>query len=395
MEILEVGTDSHLINEFLKLPIRIYRNNPYWIRPLDKDIESVFDPKKNKFFKDGECIRWIALDSSGQTVGRIAAFYNKHLMDSHDGVPTGSIGFFECANDENVAFCLFDTGKKWLKSKGLEAMNGPVNFGERDRFWGLLIEGYDRQPTYGMDYHLPYYRALFEKYGFQSYFEQYTFHMPITEEEVKACLHPKIYERAQNVFTTPGYEFRHIKKNQLDKFAEDFRIIYNKAWAANSAASQMTPEMAAALLKRMKPLIVEELMWFGYYENQPIAFFIMLPEVNQIFQHVNGKLDFIGKLKFLYHQIMKTNHKVFGIIFGVIPEFQKKGVESAISLAYTQVAWKIPNFQYTEMEMNWVGSFNKKMISFCKLLGGTIVKTHVTYRYLFDTNKEFVPHPDL
>lgn len=395
MQILEVGTDSHLRNEFLKLPVRIYRNNPYWIRPLDNDIESVFDPKKNKFFEDGECIRWIAIDSSGQTVGRIAAFYNKHLMHSEDGIPTGSIGFFECANSESVASCLFDTGKKWLQSKGLEAMNGPVNFGERDRFWGLLIDGYDKQPTYGMDYHMPYYRTLFENYGFQTYFEQYTFYMPITKDEVTARLNPKIYERAQSVFNTPGYSFRHIQKNELSKFAEDFRIIYNKAWAANSTASQMTPEMAAALIKRMKPLIVEELMWFGYYEDEPITFFIMLPEVNQIFQHVNGKLDIIGKLKFLYHQIMKTNHKVFGIIFGVIPEFQKKGVESAIALAYTQVAWDIPNFQYTEMEMNWVGSFNKKMISFCRLLGGEIVKTHGTYRYLFDPNSTFTPHPDL
>jgi hypothetical protein len=395
MEILEVGTNAHFSNEFLKLPIRIYRKNPYWIRPLDKDVESVFDPQKNKFFKDGECVRWIAVDSSGQTVGRIAAFYNKHLVKSPDGIPTGSVGFFECANDRKVAFALFDIAKKWLQSKGLEAMNGPVNFGERDRFWGLLIDGYNKEPTYGMDYHLPYYKTLFEEYGFQSYFEQYTFHMPLVEEEVKARLNPKIYERAQSVFETPGFDFRHIKKNQLAKFAEDFRIIYNKAWAANSSASQMTPEMAAALLNRMKPLIEEKLMWFGYYEDQPIAFFIMLPEVNQIFKHVNGKLDIIGKLKFLYHKLMKTNHKVFGIIFGVIPEFQRRGVESAIALAYTKVAWAAPNFQYTEMEMNWVGSFNKKMISFCKLLGGEVVKTHATYRYLFDSTKEFVPHPDL
>lgn len=395
MEILEVGSDSYTRNEFLKLPVRIYRHNPYWIRPLDSDVESVFDPAKNKFFEDGECIRWIAVDSSGQTVGRIAAFYNNHLMHNEDSVPTGSLGFFECANDVSVAFKLFDTGKQWLRSKGLEAMNGPVNFGERDRFWGLLIDGYDRQPTYGMDYHLPYYRTLFEKYGFKIYFEQYTFYMPITEKEVKARLHPKIYERAQKIFATPGYEFRHLEKDKLSEYAEDFRNIYNKAWAANAAASQMTKEMAAALLKRMKPLIVEELMWFGYYEGEPIAFFIMLPEVNQIFKHVNGKMDLVGKIKFLYHQYMKTNHKVFGIIFGVIPEFQKKGVESAISLAYTNVAWQKPDFQYTEMEMNWVGSFNKKMISFCRLLGGNVIKTHATYRYLFDRDKPFIPHPDL
>jgi hypothetical protein len=394
MEIVEVGNDAYLRSEFIKLPVRIYRNNPYWIRPLDKDVEAVFDPERNVLFAEGECTRWLAVDSSGQTVGRVAAFYNRKLADKGNDQPTGGMGFFECANSREVAFQLFDTCRSWLAERGLEAMDGPVNFGDRDRFWGLLADGYDKEPTYGMGYHLPYYRTFFEEYGFQVYFEQYTYYLPMEEKAVRPLLHPAVFGRAERIFNTPGYEFRHIDKKELDKYAEDFRTIYNKAWARHLGVGEMTPEKARQLMNRMKPILEEELMWFGYFEGQPVAFFIMLPELNQIFKHVNGKLDWLGKLKFLYHKVLKTNNKAFGVIFGVTPEFQKRGIESAIALAYSKIAWHT-DYQYKHLELNWIGDFNPKMIHFAKMLGGVPHKTHLTYRYLFDRTKEFTRHPEI
>ncbi|TDB68895.1 hypothetical protein [Arundinibacter roseus] len=392
MKIVEVGTDSFFRSEFLQLPVRIYRHNPYWIRPLDKDIEAIFDPHKNKLFSTGECARWLVIDGSDQTVGRVAAFINQKTVHAGNEQPTGGMGFFECANSPEVARLLMDTCRNWLAERGMEAMDGPINFGERDSRWGLLVDGYDKEPTYGMDYHMPYYRAFFEDYGFQNYFEQYTYYLPMREEKVRPLLHPAVFDRAQRIFATPGYDFRHVKKNELAKFAEDFRIIYNKAWAKNLGTSDMSTEQARALMQRMKPILEEELMWFGYYNDEPMSFFIMLPELNQIFKHVNGKLDWIGKLKFLYHTYRKTNHRAFGVIFGVIPEFQKKGIESAIALAYSKVAWK-PGYQYTDLELNWIGDFNPKMLNFAKMLGGVIQKKHLTYRLLFDPSKEFKRHP--
>ena len=304
------------------------------------------------------------------------------------------MGFFECANDPTVARLLFDTCRDWLAARGMAAMDGPINLGERDSRWGLLVDGYEKEPTYGMDYHMPYYRKFFEDYGFQNYIEQYTYYLPMREEAVRAQLRPAVFGRAEKIFATPGYDFRHVKKAELAKFAEDFRVIYNKAWAKNLNTADMSVEESHAIMNRIKPILEEELMWFGYYEDKPIAFFIMLPELNQIFKHVDGKLDWLGKLKFMYHKLMKTNHRAFGVIFGVIPEFQKKGVESAIALAYSKVCWR-PNYQYTDLELNWIGDFNPKMINFAKMLGGTIEKTHITYRYLFDREKEFKRHPIL
>jgi hypothetical protein len=391
MQILEVGNDPKLQKQFLNLPVKLYEGNQYWIRPLDNDVEDIFDRNKNKYFKHGDCIRWIATDENGQTVGRVAAFVNNNTANKGNDQPTGGMGFFESIEDQSVAFALFDQCKNWLIAQGMEAMDGPINFGERDRFWGVLSNGFDKEPTYGMGYHWPYYKDFFVAYGFQTYFEQFTYWMLTAEEGVRKTAHPAFINRAERIYNTPGYEFRHIKKNNLSQVAEEFKDIYNKAWASNQGTDDISSEKAQALMQKLKPVIDEELIWFGYHEGKPIAFFIMLPELNQVFKHVNGKMDLIGKLKFLYHKLLKTNRKAFGVVFGVVPEYQSKGVECAIGLAFSRIVWQ-PNSQYKELEMNWVGDFNPKMIKFVQLLGAVPHKTHITFRYLFDRTKEFKRH---
>src|ERR1043166_2413841 len=94
--------------EFLHLPLRLYKDSQYWIRPLDKDIESVFDSEKNKSFRTGECVRWILKSESQETIGRIAAFYDNKIAKKGNDQPTGGCGFFECINDQGAAFMLFD-----------------------------------------------------------------------------------------------------------------------------------------------------------------------------------------------------------------------------------------------------------------------------------------------
>ncbi|HEX8549239.1 MAG TPA: hypothetical protein VF691_19920, partial [Cytophagaceae bacterium] len=176
MQLLEVK-DKAGIKEFLLLPVRLYKSDPNWIRPLDKDIEEIFDPEKNKYFRHGKAIRWILKDENGRTIGRVAAFINNKTAKTTEYI-TGGIGFFECINDQKAANFLFDTSKKWLEENGMEAMDGPINFGERDKWWGLLVDGFI-EPNYCMPYHFPYYQPLFENYGFKVYFEQYTYHMKV------------------------------------------------------------------------------------------------------------------------------------------------------------------------------------------------------------------------
>jgi GNAT superfamily N-acetyltransferase len=386
MKIIEVTTQEHQ-REFLMLPVRLYKNEPCWIRPLDKDVEAVFDREKNKTFQHGECIRWILQNDSGETIGRIAAFVNQKTVNKGNYQPTGGFGFFECIQNQQAAFTLFGTAKKWLEDRGMEAMDGPINFGNRDRWWGLLIEGFDREPNYQCNYNFPYYKEFFEAYGFQVYFYQLTFGRPI-----EGPLDERLYEKASLVEQDPDYSFSYLPKSQWDTLPTKIKDVYNRAWAKRGEIPELTEAQARHLVKQMKPIMDEKLLWFGYYKGEPIAFFLSLPEVNQIFKHVNGKLDVLGKLKFLWHSFRKTNKKAFGLLFGVVPEHQGKGVDGAIIETFRKMA-QARGFAYQQYEMNWIGDFNPKMIRVVEQINAPVVKRHATYRKLFDESKPFKRMP--
>ena len=382
MQLSEVK-NTQQAKEFLLLPLKLYKNSPYWVRPLDSDVENFFTPKKNKTFRNGECTRWILQNDQGETIGRIAAFINHKTANKNNNQPTGGVGLFECVNDQSAAFMLFDEAKEWLSEKGMEAMDGPINFGDRDKWWGLLIDGFDQEPNYCCNYNPQYYVSFFEAYGFQIYFNQFTY-----KRAIKDPFHPRIQMKADRIFEDPGYTFEHLKKDNLDKYTEDFRIIYNKAWASISGVAKMTESQSKAIIKSIKPIMDEKIIWFGYYHGDPVAFYINLPEMNQVFKYLNGKLDTIGKLKFLYHKWRKTCNKMFGLVFGVVPEHHGKGVEGALIIATAKmVQEKYP--RYYDLEMNWIGDFNPKMMRVVEQVGGYINKTHATYRKLFDESKPF------
>jgi hypothetical protein len=159
-------TDDITEKEFLFGTVYLYKNDPNWVRPLDKDIHDVFDKTKNKSFRFGKAERWILKDDTGKLLGRIAAFVNSKYKNIGDNSPTGGVGFFECINSQEAADLLFDNARHWLINNGMEAMDGPINFGERDRWWGLLTRGF-YEPLYCMNYNPPYYVQLFENYGFR------------------------------------------------------------------------------------------------------------------------------------------------------------------------------------------------------------------------------------
>ena len=388
MKIHEVKTKED-IRELLLLPVRLYHATPQWIRPLDSEIEAVFDREKNKTFRHGECIRWILKNDAGETTGRVAAFVNEKIVHKGNDQPTGGMGFFECINDQEAAFKLFDQCKNWLQPKGMEAMDGPINFGNRDRWWGLLVEGFENEPNYQCNYNFDYYQKFFEVYGFQLYFNQLTY-----ARKVMDPLSERMYEKAKLIARDTDYNFRYIPKNELSKLAEYVKVVYNKAWANRAENPELSMAQANLLVKQMKPIIDERLLWFAFYKDEPVAFFISLPEINQIFKHVNGKLDWFGKLKFIWHKFNKTNKKAFGILFGVVPDHQGTGVDGALIMASREL-WQSNKMQYTDFEINWIGDFNPKMIMVVEQVGGYIAKRHVTYRKLFDETKPFKRHPIL
>ena len=386
IQLIEVLNSGHA-REFLQVNIQLNQSNPNYIRPLDKDINDVFDPTKNKTFRHGECTRWIAKDGNGKLVGRIAAFVNKKYKNKGDDVPVGGMGFFESTNDQQVADMLLDVAKHWLLQKGMEAMDGPINFGERDRWWGLLVDGFD-PPLYCLNFNPPFYKVLLENYGFKPFFNQICFSL-----KVKDPMQKKFYDRHEMVAKDSNFRACHIKKNKLAKFAQDFTTVYNKAWAGHGGLKEMNQAVVMKMFQQMKPIMDERIIWYAYYKDDPIAIWINIPDLNQWFRHLNGRFDWIGKLKFLWVKATRRCTKFVGVVFGIVPEWQGKGVDAFIIME----AAKIIQVQhlYDDYEMQWIGEFNPKMVNIAESLGTYRSRKLTTYRYLFDRTKEFTPHPIL
>ena len=378
--------------EWLDLPKRIYKHYPQWVCPLDNDIRKVFDKSRNELFADGEAIRWTAYDQSGNAVGRIAAFYDKEHAYSYEQ-PTGGCGFFEAIDDQELADTLFDAAREWLKARGMEAMDGPVNFGSRDSWWGLLVEGYEFEPLYGNPYNPPYYKTLFENYGFQNYFNQNSYVWRVYEDNLSEIA----LEKAHRLLSNPSYHIERIDMSNLEGEAENFRQIYNKAWSLFTGVKPMERKEAQAMLQKIKPIIDPNLIYFAYHEQEPIGFFIMVPDLNSIIGRFRGKFGIINQLRLLWNlKVSRSCDRVFGIIFGITPDYHGKGVESAIMTHILETYIRSGRNRYKSFEFAWIGDFNpvmNRMIE--RYVCAKRHKMHTTYRYLFDRTKEFTRCPRL
>jgi hypothetical protein len=385
MQVVEVINKS-TAKDFLNINVLMNASNPKYIQPLNNEVNDVFDQSKNKAFKYGTATRWILTDEAGKPVGRIAAFINSKYKNKGDTVKAGGIGFFDCINDQQAANLLFDTAKQWLQQKGMEAMDGPINFGERDKWWGLMVEGYEEEPMYGISFNPPYYEKLFENYGFQNFYNQYYYTL-----QAYGTLGDKYQERHARFAAKPDYSARHVNKKHLEKYARDFSTVYNAAWSQHDEGKEITPEQALKIFNKMKPIMDETLIWFAYYKEDPIGMWINIPDLNQYFKYFKGKFGWFEKLRLLYLQKAKHSRKINGVAFGIVPKFQALGIDAF--MIYSGALVVRAQGKYDLIEMGWAGDWNPRMIAVYKATGGTQSRRMVTYRYNFDRSLPFERHP--
>jgi len=385
MQLVEVN-NAATENVFIKLNAVLNKNNPNYICPLNREMKELFDARHNKSFKHGEAKRWILMDDNGTAIGRIAAFTNAKYVNKGTGFAVGGMGFFDCINNQAAANLLFDAAKNFLQSKGMEAMDGPINFGDRDKWWGLMVEGFDKEPLYGMPFNPPYYEALFEGYGFKNYYNQYYYAMNVSDE-----LPERFPERHARFASKPGYVAKHVNIKELDKYAEDFATVYNAAWAQHGEAKEITKQQVEKLFNKMKPIMDERLIWFAYYKNEPIGMWINIPDLNQYFKHFKGKFGLVQKLRLLYMKKRGMCKRFTGVAFGIVPKFQALGIDSF--MIYEGALLIQPNHLYDIYEMGWAGDWNPKMLNIYKSLGASQSRRMITYRYIFNDKHSFERHP--
>lgn len=372
MNIVQVNS-ARTRKQFLDIARIIYKQDPIWVSPLDSMVEGVFDSKKNPFFSQGESERWLLFEN-GKLIGRVAAFYRIDKALKYEA-PTGGIGFFECINNQFAANMLFDTAKVWLQKKGMKAADAPINFGENDSFWGLLLEGFE-DPSFGMNYNPAYYRDLFESAGFVKDYDQITnildAHKPFPERFTKI---------ARWVIKKPGYRFEQLDMKRYKEYAADFKEIYNDAWKDFENFTPLNDKTIQKTFQELKPIMDPGLIWFAYVNDEPASFLLVIPDANIWFKPLKGKMDALGKLRFLYYRYTRKANRMRAIVMGTKEAYQKHGLESALFISIKD--YVLPLKQYDEMELSWVGDFNTKMMELHQAMEPVKGKLHRTYRIDF------------
>ena len=381
MRLIEVQ-DEKTRRAFHEVPRGIYAEDPTWIPHLKQDVDKVFDPHGNRLFKKGgKAKRWLAQDDSGQWIGRVAAFVNPKYSKGMEQ-PTGGVGFFESTDDDAVATMLLDVAEDWLKSEGMEAVDGPINFGEKDKFWGLLVDNFESIPSYGMNYNRPYYERFFKSRGYQVYYEQFVY-----GREVKIEVQTQFERKRAQIESRGGY--RVITANDVNEaeLAEHFCTVYNNAWGGHHGFAKMPLKQAQRTVKTLKPVMDKDIIFFVLHDEKPVAFYVNIPELNQIFRYVNGNLNAWGKLKFLYHKWRGTADTLVGLVFGIDRAYHGQGLDGfLIDTAGKQMQAK---GRYKTTTLTWIGDFNPKMIRIAENLGTERIRTLQTLRKLFDPEQPF------
>jgi hypothetical protein len=360
------------IRDFHRVLDVVYAKDPVFVHYIENDVEDVFSPEKNKLFNKGwQVQRWVAKKGS-EPVGRIAAFcriVEKDSMGNAIIADKGGIGFFDCVQDDITAAQLFDTAENWLYQKGVGDIQAPINFGDRDSFWGLRIEG-TTAPSYRENYHPAYYRQWFLSKGYEVEIEQFTY--DIIEEKFNFERFSKIAER---VTATGKYTFEFLDYNQLEKFTTDFVTIYNKAWSFHEDFEPLTNEALLKRFKSIKPAMPKEFAVFAYDQGEPIGLFISILELNLLFKSFKGKLGLWQKILFMLQR--NSIRKAKGIVFGIIPSHHNLGIETGMIIKFHQGLRALNRVD--SMELSWIGDFNPKMISMLQSLGAYKTKTHHTF----------------
>ncbi|MFV0522319.1 MAG: GNAT family N-acetyltransferase [Mangrovibacterium sp.] len=379
MEIIEVLSKKD-IKAFHQLPHAIYAGDKRWVPQPHVLVEAMFNLQENSSLKNGSVCRWIVKDE-GEVAGRIAAFVVDAYASSFEQ-PTGGIGFFECIDNQQVANLLFDTATKWLRELKMEAVDAPINIGENFFNWGVLTKGFGKQPTYGMPYNKKYYQYLYKDFGFQTYYEQFTYQLDIKNPD----LPERFWKIAEWVAKKPNFTYEKFSFHRKEKYVQDFMQIYEQAWAKHDNHKRIDAEDLLKVIEDSKFILEEDFIWFVYHSGEPVAAFMAIPDVNQLFRKVpSGKLNAWNVLKLMWYKKRKTITRCRVLMMGVVPKFQRSGLESAIFYRMRNVLRE--KKWYNEMELSWVGDFNPKMIALFEAVGGVRDRKHKTLRYMFDQSK--------
>jgi len=357
---------------FIDFPYTFYADDyEFWVPPLRREVSNTLDPSKNAFFDHGDIELFLAR-RDGEVVGRVAAIVNgAHLRKYDDG--NGFFGFFECVDDYAVATSLLDRAATWLRKRGLTGMRGPANPSLNDTA-GLLVDGFDREPSVLMPYNPPYHEDFLLRYGFERVMTMWAYYVHKKYVEFDRLKRGAAIVRRR----TPGLSVRTLDMDDFDREAQRVLDIYNEAWAHNWGHVPMTDAEFDQLAGQLKQIVDPNMVFFVEQEGEPVAFSITLPNINQALRHVSdGRLFPFGLPKLL----LNAHYGVYECrmpLMGVRTEFQGKGLDALLVLETIENG---PSNGFDACEMSWVLDTNERLKNHVSSLGAVVDKEYAMFEY--------------
>ncbi len=362
---INVVTTPRQQEQFLNVPWRVYQDDPLWVPPLKSEVADQLSPD-NAFFNYGKTQQFLALNSQKEAIGRIVAAVDQRLIDK-EGQNVGLFGFFECIEDQSVAFRLFEAAANWLREQGMTLMRGPIDLTTHN---GCLwqVAGFQSPPKIMMPYNPPYYESFFLAWGGEAVKEAYAYHLP-----VQGQLDNK-FAKAHRIATRSGVTFRPLqtKGEAFEKDVTGLYELFDRCFEDSWSSTPRTKEEFMAQARSLQSLVKPEIFPIAEYNGEMVGFFMALPDYNVALKRVNGKLNWWGLLKFLWYRRQIEQARV--IVICCLPEYRRY----MIPLALVHQAFE-QGKSYESAELSWVYGDNDPSRHLIEATGATIEKTYRMY----------------
>jgi len=359
------ATDKKSIKDFIKFPIRLYKDDPFYAPQLTHDLLKDFSPI-NPLFKHTHARYYLATNEKDVIIGRIASIINKRHIEFHQE-NAGFFGFLDCVNDSEVASALLNRAKDDLKGAGLEIMRGPMNFSTNEEC-GFLLEGYDTPPMLMTPYNPPYYHDLMSVTGFQKAKELYGYIVDIPENL------PEKVIRVANIAEKRGITVKAFDKNKFDEHLEAFKEVYNSAWEKNWGFIPLTDNELNYLGKKLKPIVVPDMSVIAYHNDLPVGFIGIFPDFNIVLRQMKGSLNPLSIIKaIIYYKKIRQGRL---LLLGAKKEYRNKGIDGIL---FREAFKGVKRLKYNKVEFSWVLEDNYAVRQLTDMIGGKLYKKYRIY----------------
>ncbi len=358
---------------FIRVPWRIYRNDPAWVPPLLMERRDHLNPAKNPLFHQAETAFWIAR-SEGEAVGRISAQVNhSHLTRYQDG--TGQFGLLDAVDDPAIYQALLGAAEGWLRERGMTRVQGPFSLSINEES-GLLVEGFDTPPSILMGHHAPHAGGQLESLGYAKAKDLLAYHLDLEHPQAKIAA--RLVQKARN---SDEIVIRPLSFRRFESELRTIMDIYNDAWSQNWNFLPFDDAAIAHMAKALRPLIEADHIAIAEYRGQACAMAVTLPNINEAISDLDGRLLPVGWAKLLWRLkrrklttarmplmgVRRAHHGTIlgaALAFAVIQEVRdsarRRGVESA--------------------ELSWILEDNSGVKDVIQAVGGRHYKTYRIYQ---------------